>query len=155
MQGRCVGKFLMHSIHIYYIIVLYYIIISSNAIVECIFIIYDILKRKQKDSWHQARAVATMHNGEYAMRNEMKKTTSGEKGSVVAIADNELSFRAMDGCNDGIRYDVPCGFDVRQLEILFPEEMGAYQRWQKVCDLCVMERRNRRGEEKDSLYYIM
>ena len=29
-------------------------------------------------------------------------------------------------------FDVPCGFDVAQLEKLFPEEMGAYQRWKKV-----------------------
>jgi hypothetical protein len=39
----------------------------------------------------------------------------------------------MDGCADGIRFDVSCGFDVAQLETLFPEEMSAYQRWKKVC----------------------
>jgi hypothetical protein len=67
----------------------------------------------------------------------MKKTTSGERSVVM---DSELSFRAMDGFADGIRFDVGCGFDVSQLETLFPEEMGAYQRWKKVCmHVCVCE----------------
>ena len=96
--------------------------------------LYTILNinRKLKDSWHHARAVAQMHRGAYATKEEMKKTTSGVQSSV-AVMDSELSFRAMDGCADGIRYDVGCGFDVSQLETLFPEEMGAYQRWKKVC----------------------
>ena len=64
--------------------------------------------------------------------DEIKKTstkvhTSGE--------DIELSFKAMDGFGDNLRLDVPCGFDVSQLEMLFPEEMSAYQRWKKVCGI--------------------
>lgn len=75
-----------------------------------------------------------MHRGTYASNNEMKKTTSGKSAlPLYAVVDSELSFRALDGNGDGIRYDVSCGFDVPQLETLFPEEMNAYQRWKKVC----------------------
>lgn len=71
-----------------------------------------------------------MYRGPGEAKTELKKTTSGKESQV---ADSELLFRAMDGSSDLIRYDVPCGFEVSQLETLFPEEMGAYQRWQKVC----------------------
>lgn len=70
-----------------------------------------------------------MHRGEFASKGEIKKTSSGIQKSVI---DSELSFRAMDGFADELRFDVSCGFDVPQLETLFPEEMGAYQRWKKV-----------------------
>ena len=70
-----------------------------------------------------------MHRGKAASSDEIKKTSSGKQGSVV---DNELSFRAMDGFGDDLRFDVSCGFDVAQLETLFPEEMSAYQKWKKV-----------------------
>lgn len=85
-------------------------------------------ERRLKDQWHQARAVATMHRAN-ASNLEIQKTSTQVQSLV---ADNELSFRAMDGHADALRYDVPCGFDVSQLDVLFPEEMGAYQRWKKV-----------------------
>ncbi|KAL9188405.1 hypothetical protein ACHAXT_006783 [Thalassiosira profunda] len=88
------------------------------------------LRRRQKDKWHQARAEATMYRASAASQ-EMKKTTTGVPS---AVADNELSFKAMDGNSDNLRFDVPCGFDVSQLDVLFPEEMGAYQRWKKMHD---------------------
>ena len=56
---------------------------------------------------------------------------TGVAQSSVAI-DNDLAFRAMDGSADMIRFDLHCGFAVAQLETLFPEEMGNYQRWKKV-----------------------
>jgi len=62
--------------------------------------------------------------------DQIKKTSTGIQSSV---GDNELSFKAMDGFSDNLRHDLQCGFDVPQLEMLFPEEMRAYQRWKKVC----------------------
>ncbi|KAL7541750.1 hypothetical protein ACHAXR_011593 [Thalassiosira sp. AJA248-18] len=88
------------------------------------------LRRQLKDKWHQARAAATMYRTSTS-NEQIKKTSTKVHGSV---ADNELSFKAMDGFGDNLRQDVPCGFDVPQLEILFPEEMGAYQRWKKMHD---------------------
>jgi len=43
--------------------------------------------------------------------------------------DNELSFRALEASGER---NIPCGFDVKALEILFPEEMNAYRRWKTV-----------------------
>lgn len=87
--------------------------------------------RKQKNDWHQARAEATMHRGEAASKLEMKKTSTGIQSSV---ADCELSFRAMEARGDLLRFDVSCGFDTSQFEVLFPEEMSAYQRWKNMHD---------------------
>ena len=87
--------------------------------------------RKQKNDWHQARAEATMHRGEAASKLEMKKTSTGIQSSV---ADCELSFRAMEARGDLLRFDVSCGFDTTQFEVLFPEEMSAYQRWKNMHD---------------------
>ena len=75
-----------------------------------------------------------MHLGPYSSKLEFNKTTSGVQTKSSAT-DTELSFRAMDGFGDNLRKDLPCGFDVDQLETLFPEEMGAYQRWKKVCNI--------------------
>lgn len=107
-----------------------FVIVSIILLTFYLYLLYYY--RKLKDNWHQARAAATMHRGTYASNYEMKKTTVGVNGSY-AVVDSELSFRALDGNGDGIRYDVSCGFDVPQLETLFPEEMNAYQRWKKVC----------------------
>jgi len=42
-----------------------------------------------------------------------------------------MLFRAIGGY-DRISYDPMCGFDVPELEVLFPEEMMAYQRWKRM-----------------------
>lgn len=89
------------------------------------------LRRGLQDKWYRARAVATMHRASQS-NDQIKKTSTKIHASAE---DNELSFKALDGYADSIRLDVPCGFDVPQLEVLFPEEMGAYQRWKKVCFL--------------------
>jgi hypothetical protein len=47
--------------------------------------------------------------------------------------DPAMIFRAVSGY-DPLSYDSKVGFDISQLEILFPEEMHAYKRWEKVSD---------------------
>lgn len=47
--------------------------------------------------------------------------------------DPAMIFRAVSGY-DPLSYDTKVGFDISQLEILFPEEMHAYKRWEKVSD---------------------
>lgn len=49
--------------------------------------------------------------------------------------DNELSFRALEASGER---NIPCGFDVKALEILFPEEMNAYRRWKTVSTLLLV-----------------
>mmetsp|Transcript_24055 Transcript_24055/g.43492 ORF Transcript_24055/g.43492 Transcript_24055/m.43492 type:complete len:466 (-) Transcript_24055:25-1422(-) len=42
--------------------------------------------------------------------------------------DPNMMYRVLEGY-DKLAYEPKCGFDVAQLEILFPEEMNAYKRW--------------------------
>jgi hypothetical protein len=63
--------------------------------------------------------------------NKVLEKTTGAISTSSHVVDNELSFRALDGF-DSMGRDPSCGFDVKALEMLFPEEMGAYQRWKKV-----------------------
>ena len=86
------------------------------------------LRRKEKDQWHLARANATLHTKDGPKTNLAKVTGANLHSACV---DNEMSFKALESY-DRLIFDVPCGFDVAQLEKLFPEEMGAYQRWKKV-----------------------
>eukprot|EP00581_Thalassiosira_minuscula_P012901 CAMPEP_0183719102 /NCGR_PEP_ID=MMETSP0737-20130205/12178_1 /TAXON_ID=385413 /ORGANISM="Thalassiosira miniscula, Strain CCMP1093" /LENGTH=580 /DNA_ID=CAMNT_0025948803 /DNA_START=27 /DNA_END=1769 /DNA_ORIENTATION=- len=89
------------------------------------------LRRRMKDDWHQARAAAMMPTDMKGANEQLKKTSTGIQKTVV---DNELSFQAMDASRGNLRYDVPCGFEVRQLETLFPEEIGPYKAWKKMHD---------------------
>lgn len=88
----------------------------------------NFIERKLKDQWHQAKAAAAMHSGKSFNAN-MKKTSDGVMKH--ADMDSEMYFRAMEGY-DRLRFDLPCGFDIAQLQKLFPEEMYAYQRWKNV-----------------------
>lgn len=81
---------------------------------------------RQRDQWHHARASAADRMS--AARENLKKTT-GAVAAADLIVDNEMSFRAL---NPDWAREIPCGFDTESLEILFPEEMNAYQRWKKV-----------------------
>lgn len=82
---------------------------------------------RMKDQWYHARAAAVIHNRSGG-REYLEKTN----GAILShVVDNELSFRALDGF-DSMRHNAPCGFDLKSLEMLFPEEMGAYKRWKKV-----------------------
>ena len=68
----------------------------------------------------------------------MHRHKAKDKAILDGVADSELDsamyYRAMNG-HDRLAFDLKCGFDVSQLEILFPEEMNEYQKWAKVCYL--------------------
>ena len=59
-----------------------------------------------------------------------KKSLSTRRGGVEHTygVDPKMLFRALSK-NDKLAYDPKCGFDVEQLQKLFPEEMAAYFRW--------------------------
>ena len=50
---------------------------------------------------------------------------------LVRAVDQSMYYSAHTG-NEALSRNLPCGFDVEQVEKLFPEEMKAYQRWKKV-----------------------
>lgn len=81
-----------------------------------------------KDQWHHARASALEGVKTCDAKKSLKKTV-GAVASSDLVVDNELSFRAL---NASWEREIPCGFNVKSLEVLFPEEMHAYQRWKKV-----------------------
>lgn len=64
-------------------------------------------------------------------------TKKDDKGKLsfseanIHDVDPTMVFRAVSGY-DPLSYDSKVGFDVTQLDVLFPEEMNAYKRWEKV-----------------------
>jgi len=87
------------------------------------------LRSRLRDQWHHARATATQHVKGTQAKNH-RENIKGAVSTSDLIVDNELSFRALEATWE--RNNIPCGFDVKSLDILFPEEMNAYQRWKKV-----------------------
>ena len=68
----------------------------------------------------------------------LHSANSRDKAYFNGIADCELdpsmSYRVLGG-RSRQSFGAKCGFDVAQLEILFPEEMNEYQKWAKVSSL--------------------
>jgi len=59
------------------------------------------------------------------------KEKFGESSVINREVDPSMVFRAVSGY-DPLSYDSKVGFDISQLDVLFPEEMNAYKRWEKV-----------------------
>ena len=85
-----------------------------------------------------ARALRRQMKGEYAqakramhMGNKNVKTVGDSVMSLVEGVDPALYYRAMDS-HDRLSANPKCGFDVEQLQQLFPEEMTAYSRWNQM-----------------------
>jgi hypothetical protein len=82
------------------------------------------LRRKLKEEYAHAKRVINMGN-------KRKKDGSGVsclQTTVAEAADPSMYFRCIDAY-DRLAYNPKCGFDVEQLQHLFPEEMTAYHRW--------------------------
>ena len=59
------------------------------------------------------------------------KEKFGESAVVHQNVDPFMVFRAVSGY-DPLSFESKVGFDVSQLDVLFPEEMNAYKKWEKV-----------------------
>lgn len=81
-----------------------------------------------RDQWFHARASALTSVKLSDAKRNMMKTVGAIASSDLAV-DNELSFRALNGAWER---EMSCGFDMKSLKVLFPEEMNAYHRWKKV-----------------------
>jgi hypothetical protein len=86
------------------------------------------LRRKHKAEYKKAQAAATLHATR--PRHIDQKTVDSVIAGETTI-DSSMLFRAIGGY-DRLSYDPKCGFDVPELEVLFPEEMMAYQRWKRM-----------------------
>lgn len=85
-----------------------------------------------------ARALRRQMKGEYAeakramhMGNKNVKPMGASIRTAVEGADPTLYYRAMDS-HDRLSANPKCGFDIEQLQQLFPEEMTAYNRWNQM-----------------------
>ena len=86
------------------------------------------LRRKHKAEYKKAQAAASLH-GTRPRHIDQKTVDSVIAGETTV--DSSMLFRAIGGY-DRLSYDPKCGFDVPELEVLFPEEMMAYQRWKRM-----------------------
>lgn len=84
--------------------------------------------RRLREQWIHARAGALQHQKESVVKKGLKKAT-GTVSAADLVVDSELSFRALQPTYER---DAACGFDIKSLETLFPEEMNAYHQWKKV-----------------------
>ena len=85
------------------------------------------LRRKMKRDYDKARVVVNLHRAKKKERSILGPDAEGAKG-----VDMDLYFKAIGGHDRRLSYENPSGFDETQLEKLFPEEMYAYQRWNKM-----------------------
>mmetsp|Transcript_11073 Transcript_11073/g.16335 ORF Transcript_11073/g.16335 Transcript_11073/m.16335 type:complete len:391 (+) Transcript_11073:74-1246(+) len=77
-----------------------------------------------REDYFRARVAVNLH----AARSTDKEYFESAADSEI---DPTMLFRVMIG-HDKLSSEPKCGFDVLQLEKLFPEEMNAYQRWTKM-----------------------
>lgn len=85
-----------------------------------------------------ARALRRQMKGEYAQaKRAMHMGNKNVKPMGVSVmnsaegADPALYYRAMEP-HDRLSANPKCGFDIEQLQQLFPEEMAAYNRWNQM-----------------------
>ena len=85
-----------------------------------------VLRRKRKAEFNKARVAATRHTARpKSIGKEVSETLH------QSTVDPDMLFRAIGGY-DRLSYDPKCGFDLSELEGLFPEEMRSYQRYKKM-----------------------
>jgi hypothetical protein len=87
-----------------------------------------------------ARGLRRHMKGEYAqakrrvhMGNKNVKPNGASVLTSTETADASLLYRAMQP-HDRLAYNPKCGFDMEQIQELFPEEMNAYMRWSQMHD---------------------
>lgn len=104
----------------------------------------SLLQKAIKD----ARAWRRYIKGEYAeakrianMANKKRKLKASKVIKGPDETDPSLLFRAT-AKNDKLAYNPKCGFDVEQLQQLFPEEINAYNRWQQMHEEYVSSKDN-------------
>jgi hypothetical protein len=85
------------------------------------------LRRKLKEEYDHARRL--MHMGK--KRKNDGSGISSLQTTIAEAADPSMYFRCID-IRDRLAFNTKCGFDVEQLQHLFPEEMTAYHRWNRM-----------------------
>jgi hypothetical protein len=84
------------------------------------------LRRQMKLEFDKAKVIVNLHRAKKKERSILDPDTERATG-----VDLNMYFRAVSGY-DKLSRENPSGFDETQLEKLFPEEMYAYKRWNKM-----------------------
>lgn len=99
------------------------------------------LRRQLVREYQKAKTIVHLSSSRKADRESL----AGE-GNMADSIDLDMYFRAIEG-TDSLRKDLKVGFDVSSLEKLFPEEMYAYQRWNKMHDAYEKAKSDKKEEE--------
>jgi hypothetical protein len=92
------------------------------------------LRRKLREEFQKARAAVNYHK-----IKKKERSVIGPEG--LQGIDMSMYFKAIYG-HDKLCFDNPCGFDQQQLEMLFPEEMYQYKRFNKMHDAYTKSKNN-------------
>lgn len=82
------------------------------------------LRRKLREEFQKARAAVNFHK-----IKKKERSVIGPEG--MQGIDMSMYFKAIYG-HDKLCFDIPSGFDEQQLEMLFPEEMNQYKKFNKM-----------------------
>lgn len=92
------------------------------------------LRRRLREEFQKARAAVNYHK-----IKKKERSVIGSEG--LQGIDLSMYFKAIYG-HDKLCFDNPCGFDEQQLEMLFPEEMYQYKRFNKMHDAYTKSKNN-------------
>ena len=102
------------------------------------------LRRQMKTEYDKARVAVNLHKAKKKDRSILGPDAEGVGASGV---DMDLYFKAISG-HDKLSRENPSGFDEAQLEKLFPEEMYAYKRWNKMHEAYTASKEDKGAENK-------
>jgi hypothetical protein len=94
------------------------------------------LRRKMKLEFDKAKVIVNLHRAKRKERSILDPETERATG-----VDLNMYFKAVSG-HDKLSRENPSGFDETQLEKLFPEEMYAYKRWNKMHEAYTASKNN-------------
>eukprot|EP00594_Rhizosolenia_setigera_P011483 CAMPEP_0178955632 /NCGR_PEP_ID=MMETSP0789-20121207/9722_1 /TAXON_ID=3005 /ORGANISM="Rhizosolenia setigera, Strain CCMP 1694" /LENGTH=975 /DNA_ID=CAMNT_0020637303 /DNA_START=74 /DNA_END=3001 /DNA_ORIENTATION=+ len=86
------------------------------------------LRRKMKEEYKRAKLAMSIHSSK---KRDIADFFADMKKGVNKELNPVMCYRALGGY-DPLSYDPKCGFEVAQLEVLFPEEMQEYKKWAKM-----------------------
>lgn len=101
------------------------------------------LRRHLVREYQKAKTIVHLSSS----RKVDRESLAGE-GNMADSIDLDMYFRAIEG-TDSLRKDLKVGFDIFSLEKLFPEEMYAYQRWNKMHDAYENAKSDKKEEEEE------
>jgi hypothetical protein len=89
-------------------------------------------RRKLQNAIQDARCVRRRHQKVYLAARAALQADKPQKPEQQQEWSSEIMYRAVNGHDALSNSRTKCGFDVEQLQQLFPEEMNAYTKWNEM-----------------------